>query len=72
MAGLKFKVTRHFLKEDQDPAKVIREALAKVLVHYYPLAGRLRKAAAGKLKVEYTGEGVLFVEADADVTLAEF
>ncbi|GLJ15162.1 hypothetical protein SUGI_0247960 [Cryptomeria japonica] len=77
-AGLRFHIPlaffyKHsFLKEDQDPAKIIRKALEKVLVHYYPLAGRPREAAAGKLTVECTGEGVLFVEADADVTLAEF
>ncbi|XP_057859696.2 benzyl alcohol O-benzoyltransferase isoform X2 [Cryptomeria japonica] len=77
-AGLRFHIPvaffyKHsYLKEDQDPAKIIRKALEKVLVHYYPLAGRLREAASGKLKVECTGEGVLFVEADADVTLAEF
>ncbi|GLJ11812.1 hypothetical protein SUGI_0177670 [Cryptomeria japonica] len=77
-AGLRFHIPfvqfykHNILKEYQDPAKVIREALGKVLVHYYPFAGRLREAAAGKLLVECTGEGVLFVEADADVTLAEF
>lgn len=56
----------------QDPAKVIREALARALVFYYPLAGRLRESAERKLVVECTGEGVLFIEADADVRLEQF
>jgi len=59
-------------KMGEDPARVIREGLAKVLVFYYPFAGRVKDAPAGKLVVECTGEGALFVEADADVTLEEF
>ncbi|GLJ30292.1 hypothetical protein SUGI_0599080 [Cryptomeria japonica] len=53
-----------------DPAKTIREALSKVLVYYYPLAGRLRKKEDGKLQLECTGEGVLFVEATVDNSLS--
>ncbi|KAH9331116.1 hypothetical protein KI387_003224, partial [Taxus chinensis] len=49
-----------------DPAKVNREALSKVLVYYYPFAGRLIKKENGELEVECTGQGVLFVEAMAD------
>ena len=59
-------------KNGEDPARIIREGLAKVLVFFYPFAGRVREAPAGKLVVECTGEGVLFVEADADVALEEF
>ncbi|XP_047063519.1 benzyl alcohol O-benzoyltransferase-like [Lolium rigidum] len=54
-----------------DPAGVVRRALGEALVHYYPLAGRLREVEGRKLVVDCTGEGVLFVEAEADVRLAE-
>uniref|UniRef100_A0A453DG82 Benzyl alcohol O-benzoyltransferase n=3 Tax=Aegilops tauschii subsp. strangulata TaxID=200361 RepID=A0A453DG82_AEGTS len=54
-----------------DPVDIIRRALSEALVHYYPLAGRLREVGGRKLVVDCTGEGVTFVEADADVRLAD-
>lgn len=56
----------------RDPVKVIKVAVAKALVWYYPLAGRLREGPGKKLFVECTGEGVIFIEAEADVTLNQF
>ena len=60
------------LREGRDPVKVIRKALAQTLVFYYPLAGRFRKGTDAKFMVECTGEGVMFIEADANVTMEEF
>ena len=55
----------------RDPAALIKQALAKVLVYYYPVAGRLRSSDNGKLVVDCCDEGVVFGEADSDITMAE-
>nr|CAD1830938.1 unnamed protein product [Ananas comosus var. bracteatus] len=67
----------HFYRSDpakagQDPAAVVKKALADALVYYYPLAGRLREVEGRKLVVDCTAEGAVFVEADADVTVEDF
>ena len=59
-------------KAGQDPARVVREALARALVLYYPLAGRLREEAGRKLVVDCAAQGIMFAEADADLTADDF
>lgn len=56
----------------RNPAEVVKAALARLLVHYYPFAGRIREGPGRKLIVETTAEGVVFVDAEADVGLDDF
>ncbi|XP_071711516.1 omega-hydroxypalmitate O-feruloyl transferase-like [Rutidosis leptorrhynchoides] len=53
-------------KGNETAVEVIKDALAKVLVHYYPAAGRLTISPEMKLIVDCNDEGAVFVEAEAD------
>ncbi|KAE9608388.1 hypothetical protein Lal_00025960 [Lupinus albus] len=73
-----FTPTVYFYQSDnlsfsQRPVtKTLRDALADVLVPYYPLSGRLRETKNGKLEVFFGAEqGALMVEARSDIALAE-
>ncbi|XP_044491404.1 omega-hydroxypalmitate O-feruloyl transferase-like [Mangifera indica] len=56
---------------NEDAVEVVKNSLSKLLVHYYPLAGKLIISVEGKLIVDCTGEGAVFVEAEANCTIEE-
>ncbi|GMJ15868.1 hydroxycinnamoyl-CoA shikimate/quinate hydroxycinnamoyl transferase [Hibiscus trionum] len=45
--------------------KVLKEALSKILVPFYPVAGRLGYDENGRLEIVCNGEGVFFSQAEA-------
>ncbi|WJX10403.1 hypothetical protein P8452_01133 [Trifolium repens] len=51
----------------------LKSSLSRVLVDYYPFAGRFRTSTKdeNKLVVDCNGEGALFVEASMDITVEE-
>lgn len=59
----------------QSPAdtifKSLQSSLSKVLVHFYPLAGRLRCLRGGRLELNCNSAGVELVEAESDAILAD-
>lgn len=62
----------HALFSDQRPVmEILRNALASVLVPYYPFSGRIRETEDGKLEVFFGQEqGALMVEAHSEMALA--
>ncbi|KAK6127854.1 hypothetical protein DH2020_038403 [Rehmannia glutinosa] len=48
-----------------DPA-VLKAALSRAMVEFYPIAGRLQMDNNGRIEINCNGEGLLFVEAEAD------
>lgn len=53
-------------------ARVLKEALSKVLVPFYPMAGRLKRDEDGRIEIDCNAEGVLFVEAETDSAIDDF
>jgi len=49
----------------------LKEAMAKALVAFYPLAGRLGVDGSGRVEIDCNGEGALFVVARSGNTLDE-
>ncbi|XP_068336375.1 shikimate O-hydroxycinnamoyltransferase-like [Pyrus communis] len=54
-----------------DPA-VLKHALSKALVPFYPMAGRLKRDDDGRVEIDCGGQGVLFVEAETGSVLDDF
>ncbi|XP_004513918.1 alcohol acyltransferase 9-like [Cicer arietinum] len=66
-------VNHVFLFKKSVKVDTLKSSLSRVLVDYYPLAGRLRTSSEdeNKLVVDCNGEGVLFAEASMDITAEE-
>ncbi|PIA57939.1 hypothetical protein AQUCO_00500098v1 [Aquilegia coerulea] len=52
-------------------ANVLKDALSRVLVPFYPIAGRLKKNKKGRIEFDCNDEGAIFVEAETDSVLDE-
>ncbi|XVF48388.1 hypothetical protein PTKIN_Ptkin03bG0186500 [Pterospermum kingtungense] len=50
-------------------SQVLKEALSKTLVPFYPMAGRLGSDENGRLQIICNAEGVLFIEAETTAAL---
>ncbi|KAJ7962737.1 hydroxycinnamoyl-CoA shikimate/quinate hydroxycinnamoyl transferase [Quillaja saponaria] len=53
-------------------AKILKEALSKALVPFYPMAGRLRRDEDGRVEIDCNGQGVLFIEAETSGVIDDF
>jgi hypothetical protein len=51
---------------------ILKEALSKVLVPFYPMAGRLKRSPDGRIEINCNGEGVVLVEAVTDSAIDDF
>ncbi|MED6210516.1 hypothetical protein PIB30_064824 [Stylosanthes scabra] len=50
----------------------MKHSLAKILVHYYPLAGRIRMIEGGRMEVDCNRNGALLLEAESTNTLQDY
>ncbi|KAL5557987.1 hypothetical protein UlMin_034198 [Ulmus minor] len=71
---LRFSIKYLYLFQHHVSSETLKYSLSKVLVDYYPLAGRLRASEEDgqKLEVDCNGEGAVFAEAFMDITAEEF
>lgn len=53
-------------------AEVLKEALGRALVPFYPMAGRLGRDEDGRIEINCNGAGVLFVVAETSSTINDF
>ncbi|KAI3504761.1 hypothetical protein L1887_26465 [Cichorium endivia] len=78
---LRFSIKYLFLFQNSVTIDLLKSSLSRVLVDYYPLAGRLKPLHLaheeededdGKLQVDCNGEGAVFAEAFMDITVQQF
>nr|XP_043620288.1 spermidine hydroxycinnamoyl transferase-like [Erigeron canadensis] len=57
----------------ESTSKLLQDSLSQVLVHFYPLAGRLHTivGSGGRVTLDCNSSGVLFFEANSDATIEQ-
>ncbi|KAG8377835.1 hypothetical protein BUALT_Bualt08G0074900 [Buddleja alternifolia] len=73
---LRFSIKYLYVFRKSLSKQALKDSLSRVLVHYYPLAGRLRRCGIEndddhKLEVDCNGEGAVFAEAKMDISADE-
>ncbi|CAI9283671.1 unnamed protein product [Lactuca saligna] len=53
-------------------AKVMKDALSRALVPFYPMGGRLKRDEDGRIEIDCQGQGVLLVEAESDGVIDDY
>ncbi|GFP91743.1 shikimate o-hydroxycinnamoyltransferase [Phtheirospermum japonicum] len=53
-------------------AAVLKAALGRALVPFYPMAGRLKRDEDGRIEIDCNAEGVLLVEAESDGAVDDY
>lgn len=67
-----FYQSKGLISHDKPIFQILKDALRRVLVPYYPFTGRIRETQNGKLEVFFgPDQGALLVEAHSDVALAD-
>lgn len=66
---LRFSIKYLYLFHNSFSFDLLKSSLGRVLVDYYPLAGRLRTVDHNKLEVDCNGQGALFAQAFTHTTL---
>ncbi|XP_068638566.1 alcohol acyltransferase 9-like [Aristolochia californica] len=71
---LRFSIKYLYLYKKSVPVDTLKSSLSRVLVDYYPLAGRLRTSEEDdeKLQIDCNGQGALFAEAFINLSAEEF
>ncbi|MFS7940439.1 putative quinate O-hydroxycinnamoyltransferase [Helianthus anomalus] len=52
--------------------KVMKDALSRALVAFYPMAGRFKHDQDGRVEIDCQGQGALFLEAESDGVIDDF
>ncbi|KAL8243543.1 hypothetical protein R6Q59_009801 [Mikania micrantha] len=65
-------IYRHNASASFFDTKLMRDALSRALVPFYPMGGRLGKDQNGRIHIDCQGQGVLFMEAESDGVIDDF
>lgn len=70
---LRFSIKYLYLFQKPLSSPTLKDSLSRVLVDYYPFAGRIRASDdPTKLEVDCNGEGAVFAEGLMDITSQDF